>query len=131
MVPTFALLRELRKEHLRFLKKETRCLGVLLLIFQLSYFVRAVFLFGYGNWYKAQQNLHPNQSSSQAYYNRQMIYYSSFLIWDLPPVLFQLVLHVRNFKADNRQSVRSMRTDNSPSIQEPHSTVKDGEVEIN
>lgn len=33
MVPTFLLLKELKKEQLKFLKEETRSLGVLLVVF--------------------------------------------------------------------------------------------------
>ena len=57
MVVTFLLLKELKKEQLKFLKEETRCLGVLLVVFQLSYFARAVFLLGFGNWYKVQADM--------------------------------------------------------------------------
>ena len=132
IVSTFLLLKELKKEQLKFLKEETRSLGVLLVVFQFSYFARAVFLLGFGNWYKVQEHMRQNQSPSQAYYERHVIYYSSFLIWDLPPVLFQLIVHVKNFKVDVRQSVSAAKTDHSPtSIRDCRSTVKDGEVDFN
>lgn len=86
-VPSRLLLKELRKEHMKFLREESRYLGVLLVLFSISYFARAVFLLGFGNWYKLQSSV-TDGNLSKAYYQRRMIYYSSSLVWDLPPVLF-------------------------------------------
>ena len=100
---TRLLILTLKRDFQDQMKAEAQVLSSLFVVFTISYLLRTFLLAPEGHWYQIQHFFRPNASRQNQYFIRMVLYFISFLLWDILPIFLQLLMHHKNFRPETQR----------------------------
>lgn len=91
LISTWQLIRTLKKDFSNTLTEESATLRRLFVIFTVSYFLRTFLLLGQGIWFTLL--LRWVKNAHTAYFIVILVYFSSFYVWDIVPLVMNFHMH--------------------------------------